>query len=243
MREVEGIVDIQGNARQVHDVWRNAARLGSGEMREETVLAKAQGHRVGRREKDRVRAALVMRGDDRERWRRAVRGDNAADLRRRDERDVAGQGQHAAASLAGEAPRRGSNGPGVAGVSPLFHALGAVTGGEKPRRRVGRDQQATGKTGQFGHRRQHIFEHCQRQRLAQPRRQGRREALLRGRCVLDRDNQPDSRCGAHLRTRSAAARTVRASASRSARVCINVRASTTGMSSPATAARSSSSAI
>src|SRR5216684_4716697 len=81
MREVGGIVDIQGDAGQVQYRRRNAARLGGGEMREETVLAKAQLHRIGRRHEDRVRAALVMRRNDREGGRRAVRGNNPDDLR------------------------------------------------------------------------------------------------------------------------------------------------------------------
>src|SRR5207253_5668552 len=56
MREVGGIVDIQGNTGQVQYRRRNTALLGGGEMRAETVLAKAQLHRIRRRHQHRVRA-------------------------------------------------------------------------------------------------------------------------------------------------------------------------------------------
>jgi len=206
MREVGGIVDIQGDAGQVQYRRRNPARLGGGEMREETVLAKAQLHRIGRRHQDRVRAALVMRRDDREGRRRAVRGNNPADLRCRHERDVTRQRQHAASPLAGEPPRRRSNRAGMAVIGTFGHAGAIVPDGENQRRRVGRDEKAAIEAINLGQRRQHIFEHREGKRLAQIFRQDRGKPLFCGRCVLDRDHRPDPllspahlRCSAMLR--------------------------------------------
>src|SRR5712691_6290676 len=55
MREIGWIVDIQGDAGQVQYRGRNAAGAGGGEVREEAVVAKAERHRVGRRQQDRIR--------------------------------------------------------------------------------------------------------------------------------------------------------------------------------------------
>src|SRR5437868_15290314 len=46
MQEIGRVVDIQRDSRQMHYGWTDAARLGGGEMREETVLAKTQRYRV-----------------------------------------------------------------------------------------------------------------------------------------------------------------------------------------------------
>src|SRR5205823_14295971 len=95
----------------------------------------------------------------------------------------------------------------------------------------------------LGQCRKDIFEHREGKRLAQMRGQDRGKPLFCGRCVLDWDHCPDPPGARHLRIRSAAVMTMRASASRSARVCIRVRLNTTGTSSPAAPAASSSSAM
>ena len=96
------------------------------QMREEAVLAKAQGHGVGRRADDRVRPSLVARRDDRKGRRRAMRGEQLRDLGGSDERNVAGHGQHAGTPLRGEEPRRRRNRAGVAVAGACFDNARAV---------------------------------------------------------------------------------------------------------------------
>src|SRR5579859_5184139 len=107
MMEVLRIVDIEGDSRQAHDAWLDAAGTGGGEMGKEAVLAKAQGNGVGRRHHDRIRPLVVMcRRDGKGRgW--AVRGNQLLDLRRGNERKITGDRQHGAAATPYQVPRPG----------------------------------------------------------------------------------------------------------------------------------------
>src|SRR5437868_8420151 len=114
MTEIVGVVEIQRDPRQREDRRPDAAGLGGGEMREEAVVAKPQRYRIGRRYDDRVRAELVMRRGDREGGGRAVRIEELRNLRGGDERDVAGECQHAARAVLREMAGRGGDRAGMA---------------------------------------------------------------------------------------------------------------------------------
>src|SRR5271166_2665402 len=109
-----GVVDVESDPRQMQHIRPDATCFGRLKMWVETVLAKAQGHSVGWRAGDRVRAALVVRRDDRERGGCRMRGEQPLDFARSYQRDITGQGQHALVSLGGEQPNRRGYRAGVA---------------------------------------------------------------------------------------------------------------------------------
>src|SRR5436190_2272862 len=113
-------------------------------MREEAVIAKPQRYRIGRRYDDRVRAELVMRRRNREGGGRAVRIEELRDLRGGDEREVAGDGQHAARAVLREVAGGGGDRAGMAVTGAVGQPIEAVAGGEALRRGVGRDEEAAG---------------------------------------------------------------------------------------------------
>ncbi len=178
-------------------VGRMPIRLGRPQMREEAVLAKAQGHGVGRRADDRVRPSLVARRGDRERRRRAVRDEKLGDLGRSDERNVAGHGQHAGTPLRGEEPCRRRNRSAVPVAGACFDNAGAIAPRQPACRRVDRHDRQPAETRRRGERRQYILEHRQHQRPPPLGRQHRRQPFLRPIQFLDRHDRPHT----HLKHR------------------------------------------
>src|SRR5207248_11729273 len=118
--------------------------LGGGEMREAAVVAKPQRYRTGRRYDDRVRAELVMRRRDRESGGRAVRVEELRDLRGGDERDVAGECQHAARAVVREVAGGGGDRAGMAVGCAVGQPIEAVARGEALCGGVGRDEEPAG---------------------------------------------------------------------------------------------------
>ena len=113
--------------------------------------------------------------------------------------------------------------------APSVWAFGAVAGGEPDRLGIEGREDDAGEAARLRESGQHVFEHRDRERRPQFGRKGVAETGLGAGSFLDRNDGPDP---AHLRTLSAAAMTVRASASLSARLVIKVRVKTTGMSRP-----------
>ena len=79
-RQIRPIVDIESDARQRHDRRFDAAAARRIEMRQKAVVAESERHCGRRRHQDRVGAPAVVRRDDAEGRRLAVRGDAAIAL-------------------------------------------------------------------------------------------------------------------------------------------------------------------
>ena len=97
----------------------------------------------------------------------AMRREKLRDLCGSDERDVAGQGQHAGTPLFGQEPCRCRDRAGMPVAGAGFDNARAVLHCQPARRGVDSHDRQPGETRRRGERRQHILEHRQHQRLPQ----------------------------------------------------------------------------
>ena len=218
---------------QLHDRRLDAASTRRGKVRQEAVVAETQRHHQGRRAQHRVRAALVARGNDSERWRRSARRDDRGYFRCRDARNITGHGQHCFPALCRKDTRHGGDRAGVAVACAVRHDAGAVASSQFRRERIERvDHDSRQRC--LGECRKHVLQHRRSQRLTLLRCKQWGQALLGAGEFLHRHRRPDFRCHRSRRSTRAAPRTMRASASRSARVLISVCPSVTLALMPAT---------
>ena len=151
----------------------------------------------------------------------------------RDARNIARHSQHCFPALCRKDTCHGGDRAGVAVACAVRHDAGAVASGQFRREWIERvDHDSRQRC--LGECRQHVLQHRRSQRLALLRCQQWGQALLGAGEFLHRHRRPDIRCHRSRRSTRAAPRTMRASASRSARVLISVCPSVTLALMPAT---------
>jgi len=136
-----------------------------------------------------------------------------------------------------EHSRRRGDGAGMPVAGAAFEDARAITERQPARLPIDGDDDQPGETRGGAKRRQHVFEHGEGQCLTHLATEQRGEPFLGSVPFLDRHHRPEI----HRQKPGPAARTTRASASRSASVCINARVAVTGKSKPVTAPASASS--